>query len=379
MELSTYFQKITPNIIDNQEVGLISGDISANISDFPAWESADIIIIGAYFSEKGKNANESIRTQFYSLSTPTEEMKIADLGDIIPRENALAQQELMALIIGKLMKAGKLVLLLCENKKMFFSQYLAYENISERVDYVQVSPRLSLSENTELNDNSVNSYILKQDFPKVENFTNLGFLKYWVKENELNKLLETSHSQAIRCGELNEKITETEPYLRTANMISLDLSVVKHCDSPGSFSSSGGFSSSDICRIARYAGCGTAVKSISFTGLDVERDIHAQSAMLCAMMMWYCVEGFYSRREENPTSHSPHFRKYSVKLNAEIEEIIFYHSLATQRWWMEVPYPEKTKSKKAPKTILIPCSSSDYETAMAEEIPERWWRKYNQL
>lgn len=375
MELSNYFQKLPAYFADNQENGMISGDISANILEFPKWEEANIVLIGANLSDKGKAANESIRKQFYALSTPIEEMKVADLGDIIPRENELAQQELMALIIGKLMKAGKLVLLLCENKKMLYSQYLAYENIAEAVNYVHISPRLSLNESSELGENSINHYILKQNFPEVENFTNLGFLKYWVKESELNNLTEKFHLQAVRCGELNEKIAETEPYLRNANMISLDLSVVKHCDSPGSYSSSGGFSSSDICRIARYSGSGMAAKSISFTGLDADMDIHSQTAMLCAMMIWYCVEGFYSRRDEFPNANYPHFRKYSVKLNTEIEEIIFYHSLATQRWWMEVSYSENETNK----TVLIPCSRSDYETALQEEIPDRWWQKFNQL
>ena len=71
------------------------------------------------------------------------------------------------------------------------------------------------------------------------------------------------------------------PGLRTADMVSFDLSAIRHVDSPaGSFASPGGFNSIEACRLARYAGLGYKTSSFSICEYIPEKDFHDQTAML---------------------------------------------------------------------------------------------------
>jgi hypothetical protein len=45
---------------------------------------------------------------------------------------------------------------------------------------------------------------------------------------------------------------------------------------------------------------------------------------------------------------------------------------------MEVPCPKDMKIKFE-RHYLVPCSYSDYETALNDDIPDRWWQVYKKL
>jgi hypothetical protein len=45
---------------------------------------------------------------------------------------------------------------------------------------------------------------------------------------------------------------------------------------------------------------------------------------------------------------------------------------------MEIPYPP-TKGLKFERHTLLPCSYKDYEMAVNNEIPDRWWQTYQKL
>jgi hypothetical protein len=60
------------------------------------------------------------------------------------------------------------------------------------------------------------------------------------------------------------------------------------------------------------------------------------------------------------------------------DEVIFYKSNKSERWWMEVPYPPQAGSKYE-RHHLVPCDMQDYEQAMKNEIPNLWWKTYQKL
>jgi hypothetical protein len=63
--------------------------------------------------------------------------------------------------------------------------------------------------------------------------------------------------------------------------------------------------------------------------------------------------------------------KYIVPL--EDQELVFYKSHKTGRWWIEIPYLS-TANTKLKKNTLLPCSHEEYLAACQHEIPERWWK-----
>jgi hypothetical protein len=54
-------------------------------------------------------------------------------------------------------------------------------------------------------------------------------------------------------------------------------------------------------------------------------------------MIWYFIEGYYNRKNEQ-NFRSNDFMKYTVSMPVEPETITFYKSKFSEKWWMEVPY-----------------------------------------
>mgnify|MGYP006897546485 CR=1 FL=1 len=68
-----------------------------------------------------------------------------------------------------------------------------------------------------------------------------------------------------------------------------------------------------------------------------------------------------------------YYQKFNVLV--EDDELIFYKSLKTGRWWIEIPFLPDVNNKLK-KHTLLPCMHADYLHAIDGEIPERWYKAY---
>ena len=83
-------------------------------------------------------------------------------------------------------------------------------------------------------------------------------------------------------------------------------------------------------------------------------------------------------KHDFPMIDKDDYIKYRVFIQDHKYEIVFYKSKKSDRWWMEVPCPTNVRTKYE-RHYLIPCSYSDYQTALREEMPDRWWQVYQKL
>jgi formiminoglutamase len=67
-----------------------------------------------------------------------------------------------------------------------------------------------------------------------------------------------------------------------------------------------------------------------------------------------------------------------VALKEDEFHLIFYKSVKTDRWWMEVPVPPEFANKYR-KHHLIPCNYDDYKVATEDDLPDRWWKAYKKM
>ena len=73
------------------------------------------------------------------------------------------------------------------------------------------------------------------------------------------------------------------------------------------------------------------------------------------------------RQNDYPTAENrDEFTRYIVRLE-NYDEIVFLCHKTTGKWWMEI------------SDHFIPCSKSDYDLAMQNELPDRWWQFYQKL
>ena len=183
-------------------------------------------------------------------------------------------------------------------------------------------------------------------------------------------LMERLFFDAYRLGEIAANIELAEPVLRSSDIVSLDLRAIRASEMGWSKNfSPNGFTGREICAIARYAGISDRV---SLFGI-YEGENSNQAFQMIAQIIWYFIEGLSFRIKEQPSSKSEDFTKFTVP--TDTEELVFYKSHVTERWWVEVPsiLAEHTKTNSV---ALLPCTEGDYLDACNQIIPERWFKAY---
>ena len=199
------------------------------------------------------------------------------------------------------------------------------------------------------------------------NFCNIGYQTYYNSQEEID-LVEKLFFDAYRLGEVSNNISISEPVFRDADLVSIDLRAVKSSDS-GNFIdfNPNGFNGKEICSLSRYAGISDKVTSFGVFNHNNSK----QEAVIIAQICWYFIEGYHYRSNEYPFGSRENYLKYIVPL--EEEDLVFYKSDKTDRWWIEIPYV-LSSSNKLKKNTLLPCSYEEYLAACNQEMPERWWK-----
>ena len=94
---------------------------------------------------------------------------------------------------------------------------------------------------------------------------------------------------------------------------------------------------------------------------------------MVAQIIWYFMEGHNYRVPEMPSEKNKNFTKFIVP--TETEQLVFYKSKVTERWWAEIP-SALSPHTKTDSTALLPCTEKDYLDACDQIIPERWFKAY---
>ena len=164
-------------------------------------------------------------------------------------------------------------------------------------------------------------------------------------------------------------LKEVEPLRRDADFVGLNIASIRQPDAPAQNDASpNGFYGEEICQIARYTGSSNRLSSFGIYDYNPDFDQNKQTSRLIAQIIWYYIEGFYQQINEHPLNKGVHFKKFLVAINTAQNELIFYKSEQSDRWWMEIP----SLLEKPTKNTIISCTFEDYQKAISGELPERW-------
>jgi formiminoglutamase len=161
-------------------------------------------------------------------------------------------------------------------------------------------------------------------------------------------------------------------------VLSFDITAIRSADAPGNAQAQPfGLTGEEACQICWYAGLNEKLSAVGFYEYDpAYDDVHRKTASVVATMIWYFIEGYYHRKnDQNFTSND--FLKYVVSMPVEPETLTFYKSKFSDKWWLEVPYP--TGKKRYARNSIVPCSYTDYQTASKGEVPERYINTISKL
>ncbi|WP_432714608.1 formimidoylglutamase, partial [Pedobacter sp.] len=347
----------------------------------------DIAIFGVPDDRAAVNNNgcalgpDHFRSQFYTLHEGNYNSRILDLGNIKAGAALSDTYVAVTMVVAELIKLNIIPVIIGGGQDITYAQYMAYEQLEQKVDLVVVDNKFDLHEDDHVgiaasSDSYLNKIFLHQP-NYLFNFSNVGYQTYYVNQDSL-KVLNKLYFDVHRLGEFATDISLAEPIIRNANMISFDISAVRSSDAMGNANAGpNGFYGEQACSIARYAGLNDKLTSIGFYEFNPAFDRSSQTAMLLAQMVWYFADGFYNRKRDFPLTPKSHYITYRASISEGNGEIVFVKSKKSDRWWMQVPYP--TGISKNERFHLIPCRYDDYNTAVNGEIPDLWWRTYQKL
>ncbi len=340
--------------------------------DFPDISKINIAIIGVADDRGNKEEQEvdldTIRKELYSLYPGNWEVSLADLGNILPGESLADTYFALQKVTTILIKYNIIPIIIGGSQDLTYALYRAYDELEQMVNLVTIDSKFDFGkESHPISANSFLTKIILDEPNNLFNYCNVGYQTYYNSQEEID-LIEKMYFDAYRLGDIASNLSISEPVFRDADIVSLDLTSIKSSES-GNFTNfvPNGFSGKEICSLSRYSGISDKVSLFGIFNHTGSK----QEAVLIAQIIWYFIEGYHYRSNEYPFGSKDNYLKYIIPL--ENEELVFYKSNKTDRWWIEIPFISNVNNKLK-KTALLPCSYEEYLGACNQEIPERWWK-----
>lgn len=345
----------------------------------PDLEGVGIAIIGVLENRNDSNyigeelqLNE-IRKAFYTLFPGSWSTIVADLGDINKGETVEDTYFALKTTLSILINKQIIPIIIGGSQDLTYANYRAYDAIIPMVNVVNVDSKFDLGDSAKpiKNNSFVGKIILDKPY-NLFNYATIGYQTYFNSQEEID-LMDKLYFESYRLGQISKDITLVEPVLRDANIVSIDLNSVKSAEvSLNQKNSPNGFDGKEICAISRYAGISNKVTSMGIYEYRPSKEDEITS-MLIAQIIWYFVEGVNFRVKDDDFTNEKNYQKYITLVDDQ--ELIFYKSNKTGRWWIEIPFLTQVNNKLKRHTLL-PCMHQDYIDACNNIVPERWYKAF---
>jgi arginase family enzyme len=319
--------------------------------------------------EQPSPAGDLIRKQLYQLSGTTNRLLISDYGEL--RLGNTLKDTYFALmeVITQFRENNIIPVILGGTMDLTYGLGKAYVKTARSLHLCAVAPALELNESRMYpGAGSFVKRVLLDHAKTPFIYSHIGHQAYYTNPGEVD-LLHKFSFEACRLGLARQNINTVEPMIRDADIFSLSLNSIKASDAPSVlYPTPNGFYSEEACQLAYFAGTSDQVSSFGLFDLILKGKPHESSIALAAQITWHFLEGLSRREMEYPTQQPASFKKFLVRVNSIDQEMVFYKSSKTGRWWMEVPLPHQPDKVK-----VIACSIDDYQVACNQDIPDRWF------
>ena len=380
-DISIYFQPVKIDSYFDESIGSII--LSHTEGNFPDLEKGGVAI---FYCPEFRNGiqefhtqkEERFREELYRLFPSAHwEKKIYDLGNILPGGKIEDTYFALAKVVEELVKNDIIPVVIGGSQDLLFPLYKGYQNLEQSVNITTIDSKMNFGDAEQgLSYNGFLSPLLMHNPSFLFNYSVIGLQAPFVKQSEMD-LFEKLYFDTLRLGEFNADFRKAEPLIRNADILNIDLQAIKASDFSGvEYTSPNGFYADQVCQIAKYAGISD--KLSAFALFNLFPNITSNAAQLVAQIVWYFMEGVADRKGDFPKCAKTEYKKFMVHHEAFENDLIFYKSNKSERWWMEVPHPKKEHTRYD-RHHLIPCNQEDYEFALKNEIPDLWWRTHQKL
>ena len=378
MDLTILFSPLEESIYNKSfPANSILKNIKVYGDKMPDFKGVDIALFGVK-EERGTATNQGcskgpdeIRKKLYNLKKGNGAYRIVDLGNLNAGIDLDETYVRISEVCRILLENNVMPLILGGTHDLDYGQYRGYEEMEKLISLLNIDAFLDLDDNKESAPANQHIHkILLHEPNYLLSYTHLAHQLYLIDPSSVS-ILEKLYFEAFRVGQMRTNLTEMEPAIRNADLLSFDVTAIRSSDAPGNANAQPfGLSGEEACQLCWYAGMNEKLSSAGFYEYNpAYDDTNKKTASVIATMIWYFIEGFYHRKNEH-NFKSNDFLKYVVSMPVEPETLVFYKSKVTEKWWMEVAYHRP--GARYTRNSIIPCSYSDYQTATKGEVPERY-------
>ena len=342
----------------------------------PDLDTTKIVIIGIpenrnsidYLGDE-LNLNE-IRKSFYNLYPGNWSTEIADLGNLILGENVEQTYGRIISMLSILFEKNIIPIIIGGSHDLLYANYRAYDSFKSTVNIVNIDSNFDIGDSAKpINNLSYLGKIILDEPHNLFNYSNLGYQTYHNSQEEID-LMENLYFESYRLGEVCSNIRLSEPVMRDADIVSIDLKSVRASElSSRQKFSPNGFDGKEICSLSRYAGISNKVSSFGIYEYKSSNEDEI-TEMLISQIVWYFIEGVNCRVQDSDFQNDEDYNKFTVIVDEY--ELVFYQNKITSRWWIEII--GDGSNNKLKQNTLLPCTLDDYEVAKNGMIPERWFK-----
>ncbi len=390
MDISSFFEPI-----DISKIGYKRGHFAPRFGDlvdsynkegnrFPSIEKGGIAIIGltdgrgAAANLNCANAADMVRRYLYPLAGIENGVRVMDLGNMVQGERVEDSRQALVEVAAELLRHNCIIVAVGGGQDYTWSLYRAYAQVGRVLNIAAIDSRFDIDEDGVLDSHNWLRHIIMDQPNYLFNFTNVGYQTYFVGQPYV-ELMDDLKFDAYRLGWVRENIGRSEPLLRNADCVSIDIGAVRQSDAPANtFPSPHGFYGEELCQLTRFAGLSDKTSSLGLFEFSPVHDNSGQTAHMLSHALWYFADAVGQRKDDNPYRDTENYRRVIVPLEEHGIEVVYYKSKKSDRWWVEVPCSTNTKDSNK-QHMLIPCLYSDYEQALENKIPDVWWKFYTRM
>ena len=364
-----YFNSVEKNTLDfanNLNVDQLGKKIGINgRDDYNEFSNINIIIfsISEYRHNqsinKKFNADKDFRKKLYSLYIGNWTSKIYDMGSLVNGNKISDTNYALEKIINSFVKDQIFVITVGGSQNLTTSLYSSIKPLLSSINLVSINNKLDFTKNNNTEESYLSRIIL-DDENKLNQFSNIGYQKHLISQDEIG-LINKMKFESLSLGKVKSDVNNAEPVLRDSNLTSFDIRSVKSGDINNAHQYPNGLTTYEFCSLSRFSGSGSKSKVVSFFE---NWDFSIMNSLL-AEALWYVIDGFNSRFDENPEEDSDDFVYYHIELDNY--KFKFYKSLITDRWWVEFINDELISVEKN----IIYCTANDYYQSKNSIISKR--------
>lgn len=339
--------------------------------DATDWGTAGIVLLGCGERRGAGSATvsmgpEAVREALYNMYHWHTDVQLADAGNILIGEHYSDTNAALSTVIRDIKNEGKKSVIIGGSHDLTLAQYKAFQIDEQLCNLCVIDSKINLDEEETLSEQGFLMNLLTHRPNFVRQYTHIGFQSYYVHPTIL-QTLDSLRFDCYRLGVVREDMDLVEPSLRDCDILSIDLMCLRASEAPWlAGASPNGFFSDELCQLVRYAGMSNKIKTLGIYNYDAKADVTGQGAELIAQLIWYFADGVYAQRSESSLSEMQNFDHFDLRLTDT--PTTFLRSHRSGRWWMLLPNGK-----------YVPCSYNDYQTAAADQVPERWLREQERI